>query len=132
MGIARSTAINRSRLTKIKARQDMLSKIAADTKLELQKELQNQGKLTAFTTKLITQGLLMLLEDHVAIRCRQCDDSLVQGCLDEAAAAYKKAVAEASGMQKTVKLSIDKDNRLPPASGQAGQSCLGGIVLACQ
>jgi len=52
--IARSTAINRSRLTKIRARQEMVGKVGEDTKAALQQELRDQGKLKTFTTKLIT------------------------------------------------------------------------------
>merc|ERR1719251_5909 len=46
--IARSTAINRSRLEKIMARQDVIGKIAADTKAELQKGLQDSAKMGQF------------------------------------------------------------------------------------
>merc|ERR1719384_3012923 len=62
--IARSTAINRSRLEKIKARQDVIGKIAEDTKAALQNELKGDAKMGPFITKLIVQGLLMLLEDE--------------------------------------------------------------------
>merc|ERR1712129_564017 len=131
--IARSTAINRSRLTKIKARQDMLGRVSTDTKASLQQELKSDAKMKTFVTKLIVQGLLMLLEDEVQVRCRASDDGLVQSCLSEAADAYAKAVQSASGVSKTVKLSLDKSVKLPAAPGaQPGASCLGGVVLACQ
>merc|ERR1719230_997784 len=86
--IARSSAINKSRLEKIKSRQEMIGKIAEDTKVYLAKELTSEAKLKPFVTKLIVQGLLMLLEEKVEVRCRACDNSLVQGCLAEAAAEY--------------------------------------------
>merc|ERR1719188_918993 len=54
--IARSTAINRSRLEKIKARQDVIGKIAADTKAEIQTTLSDSSKMGDFVTKLIVQG----------------------------------------------------------------------------
>merc|ERR1719188_2127517 len=66
--IARSTAINRSRLEKIKARQDVLGQISGDAKQSLQAELKNQSKQTEFISNLIVQGALMLLEDEVQVR----------------------------------------------------------------
>jgi len=131
--IARSTAINRSRLTKIRARQEMVGKVGEDTKAALQQELRDQGKLKTFTTKLITQGLLMLLEEEVQVRCRASDVGLVQSCLGDAASSYTRAVKDNTGVAKQVKLSIDQQKSLPPApTAQGGPSCLGGIMLACQ
>lgn len=44
-----------------------------------------------FITKLIVQGLLMLLEDSVEVRCRKCDESLVAECIGDAVKEYSKA-----------------------------------------
>merc|ERR1740129_2657206 len=132
--IARSTAINRSRLEKIKARQDVIGKIAEDTKAQLQVELQGDAKMGPFITKLIVQGLLMLLEDEVRVRCRASDDAVVKGCLAAAAAEYSKVCKAQAGAEKAVKLSLDQEVKLPaaPGSGSHGATCLGGVVLACQ
>lgn len=132
--IARSTAINRSRLEKIKARQEVIGKIAADAKVQLQSELSDEAKMKPFVTKLIIQGLLMLLEDEVQVRCRACDNAVVKKCLDEAAAEYTNLTAPHDGVGRSVDLTLDEVNKLPPApgSGQHGPSCLGGVVLACQ
>eukprot|EP00928_Gymnodinium_smaydae_P059495 TRINITY_DN4284_c0_g4_i1.p1 TRINITY_DN4284_c0_g4~~TRINITY_DN4284_c0_g4_i1.p1 ORF type:complete len:229 (-),score=87.32 TRINITY_DN4284_c0_g4_i1:233-919(-) len=132
--IARSTAINKSRLEKIKTRQDVIGKISDDSKAKLVEELKNQGKAKAFVTKLVVQGLLMLLEDEVQVRCRACDDALVEGCLQDAAAEYAKVLKTETGVSKTVKVTLDKSVKLPPAptGAEHGQSCLGGVVLACQ
>merc|ERR1711953_1415424 len=130
--IDRSSAINKSRLEKIKSRQEMIGKIAEDTKVFLQKELTSEAKSKEFVTKLIVQGLLMLLEDKVEVRCRAVDDTLVQGCLTAAAAQYSKVIKDETGAEKTVKVSLDTTTKLPPApSGAHGPSCLGGVVLAC-
>merc|ERR1740123_1595291 len=124
--IARSTAINKSRLEKIKARQDVIGKIAEDTKAELQKNLDDAAKLELFITKLIVQGLLMLLEDGVQVRCRECDDSVVSKCLAAASKEYSQVCESQAGAKKTVKLTLDKAVKLPPApsSGQHGKTCL--------
>jgi len=130
--IARSTAINRSRLEKIKARQEVLGKVQEDVTGKLLAELRSEPKHKKLITDLITQGLLMLLEEEVAVKCRQCDERLVQGCLADAAAQYTSVIRSQAGVAKQVKLSIDGSGYLPPPPGQgAGASCIGGIVLSC-
>merc|ERR1719382_2115418 len=83
--IAKSMAINKQRLEKVKARQESMVKLAGEVKAQLQKTLQDQNKSKEFTQKLIVQGLLMLLESEVAVRCRAADKSMVQGILQAAA-----------------------------------------------
>merc|ERR1719414_809372 len=46
--IARSTAINKSRLEKIKARQDMIGKIAEDAKASLVEQMKSEGTKNDF------------------------------------------------------------------------------------
>merc|ERR1712039_257606 len=94
-----------------------------------------EAKMKEFLTKLITQGMLMLLEDEVEVRCRASDDALVSSCLAAATEEYKKAIASQTGASKECKLTLDKVQKLPPAPGGAGgawNSCLGGVILACQ
>merc|ERR1711985_59574 len=130
--IARSTAINRSRLEKIKARQEVLGKVQDDVTAKLQAELRSEPKHKKIITDLITQGLLLLLEDEVSVKCRQCDERLVQGCLNDAASEYTRVIKSQTGVTKTVKLTIDQSGFLAPPPGQgAGASCIGGIVLSC-
>lgn len=130
--IARSTAINRSRLEKIKARQEVLGRVTEDVTSKLQAELRSEPKHKQLITDLITQGLLMLLEDDVTVQCRQCDEKLVQGCLNDAASKYTQVIRQQTGVSKSVKLSIDKSGFLPgPPGGGAGKSCIGGVTLSC-
>lgn len=131
--IARSTAINRSRLEKIKTRQDRMAKLGEDSKAALLKELEDTTKHKEFLTKLITQGMLMLLEDEVKVRCRPCDDALVSACLEAASNEYKKAIESQAGASKQCKATLDTIVKLAPApTGTPGAtSCLGGVVLAC-
>eukprot|EP00929_Paragymnodinium_shiwhaense_P100515 TRINITY_DN6288_c0_g1_i1.p2 TRINITY_DN6288_c0_g1~~TRINITY_DN6288_c0_g1_i1.p2 ORF type:complete len:223 (-),score=78.82 TRINITY_DN6288_c0_g1_i1:219-887(-) len=119
--IAKSTSINKQRLEQVKARQNIMSKIQEDVRMKLTAEGQNK----AFVTKLIVQGLLMLLEPEVAIRCREKDVQLVSQCLTQAADDYSKVILKETGVSKTCKLAIDKSKYVPSAS-------LGGVVLACQ
>merc|ERR1712187_935207 len=95
--------------------------------------LVSESSSKAFITKLIVQGLLMLLENQVVVRCRECDVSIVKGCLEAAQAEYAKLIKAETGATKACSLEIDTAY-LPPApvAGKDGPSCLGGVVLACQ
>merc|ERR1712187_629867 len=54
--IAKSMAINKQRLEKIKARQEVMVKLGDEVKSSLSKELKAQEKYKAFLTKLVVQG----------------------------------------------------------------------------
>jgi len=123
--IAKSMAINKQRLEKIKARQEVMTKIADDVKAQLAKEMKNEGQSKDFVTKLIVQGLLMLLESEVSVRCKEGDVKLVNSCLKAAADEYTKVIKKETGADKTCKLTIDKSQYLPT-------DCLGGVILMCQ
>merc|ERR1712070_41854 len=128
--IARSTAINRSRLEKLRLRQDVISRVGEQSKSALTEKLKDQATSKAFITKLITQGLLLLLEDEVQVRCRAQDDALVAGCIADAVKEYAALVQKETGVTKTVKVTLDKANKLPPLSS-CPPSCMGGVVLTC-
>ena len=131
--IEKSMAINKQRLEKMKARQEVMMQVQADSRAKLVQDLGAQDKSKAFITKLIVQGLLMLLEDEVAVRCRESDKAMVQQCLAGAAAEYSALIKAEAKVAKTVKLTIDT-KFLPPAP-VAGKtelpSCLGGVTLVC-
>merc|ERR1711972_323865 len=80
--IAKSMAVNKQRLEKIKARQEVMVKLAE----EVRAKLTNASSDKEFITKLVVQGLLMLLEDEVVVKCRAADKAMVQGALTAAAA----------------------------------------------
>jgi len=122
--IERSTAINKSRLEKIKARQEAIGKITDEVKKDIASKLRDDATNKKFITNLIVQGLLMLLEDTVQVRCRQQDDAVVSACLAQAAAQYAQEISAQTGASKSVKISLDTANKLPANS-------LGGVVLAC-
>lgn len=124
MAIAKSTAINRSRLEKIKCRQETLAKMAEEAKAALKQQLTNQAASKQFITKLIVQGLLMLLEDEVQVVCKAADDALVASCLGDAAQQYSQVIQKETGATKTVLVTLDKANKLPPA-------LMGGVKLGC-
>merc|ERR1719210_1415677 len=90
--IARSTAINRSRIEKIRSQQEALAKIQHESTDALIQELKNGQRSKEIHQKLIIQGMLMLLEDEVQVRCRACDDKTVKSCLSGAMEEYKKVI----------------------------------------
>eukprot|EP00427_Karlodinium_veneficum_P027320 CAMPEP_0169211178 /NCGR_PEP_ID=MMETSP1016-20121227/15609_1 /TAXON_ID=342587 /ORGANISM="Karlodinium micrum, Strain CCMP2283" /LENGTH=222 /DNA_ID=CAMNT_0009288767 /DNA_START=33 /DNA_END=698 /DNA_ORIENTATION=+ len=132
--IARSLAINKSRLQKIKARQEILGRISTDAQRVLQDQMVKESESRPFITKLMLQGALMLLEDNVAVRCRECDIALVESCLSDVTKQYSEVIRQETGAVKTMKLTVDKSKYLPPAPlpGSEAKSCLGGVVLSCQ
>jgi V-type H+-transporting ATPase subunit E len=132
--ISRSLAINKSRLEKIKARQNVLSKISVDSKEVLAAAMLKESESKPFLTKLILQGALMLLEESITVQCRQCDVALVESCLAAAAKEYSEVIAKETGAKRSTKFTIDKASYLPPAPkpGSEEKSCLGGVVLFCQ
>merc|ERR1712194_897589 len=91
---------------------------------EAKGQLANQAQNAKFNTSLIVQGLLMLLENEVIVRCRQSDAQVVATCLQGAAAEYARG-------NKSVSLKLDKEFLPPAPSARAGPSCLGGIKLFC-
>ncbi|CAK0804129.1 unnamed protein product [Prorocentrum cordatum] len=130
--IEKSLAINKQRLEKIKQRQEVMMSISNDAMAALTKVLADQSKCKDFVTKLIVQGLLMLLESEVTVQCRQKDLALVKSCTEPAAKKYTEIVKEKSNADKTCKLIIDVQNFLPPEErDKEGKSCLGGVVLSC-
>merc|ERR1712087_212946 len=78
-----------------------------------------------FVKKLIAQGLLMLLETEVTVRCREADVAMVASCLDEAAKEYTQVIKTETGADKFCKCNLDKTSYLP-------KDCLGGVIISCQ
>merc|ERR1711870_106162 len=119
--IAKSMAINKQRLEKIKARQEVMMKLAEDVRAKLTGASADK----AFVTKLLVQGLLMLLEEQVVVKCRAADKAMVQGCLTAAAAEYSKLIKDQTGADKKCNLTIDDKEAVDASS-------LGGVVLSNQ
>merc|ERR1719265_2614518 len=105
--IQKSMAINKMRLEKIKARQEILESISKDVKKQLTVDLSSDAKKKPFVTNLIVQGLLMFLESDVTVRCRSADVKLVESCLDGASKEYSRVIKAQSGVDKSVKLAVD-------------------------
>merc|ERR1712228_777020 len=125
--IAKSMAINKSRLEKIKARQEVMSGIAGDVKVKLA----SQAGSTDYMTKLIVQGLLMLLEKEVTVQCRKEDVRTVEGALSAAKSQYAQIVQKETNQAVTVNLTMDTTHLPSAQKGGDGASCMGGVKLFC-
>lgn len=119
--IAKSTAINKGRLEKVKARQEAMNTISKDVQVQLAKS----GTDKRFVTRLIVQGALMLLEPQVEVRCRESDVQLVQSCLADASTQFTNQIQMEAAVKKECKFTVAKGNYIPANN-------LGGIILACQ
>merc|ERR1712178_469867 len=66
------------KVKQIKTRQEVMGKISEDVKKALTDQMKTESVSKPFITKLIVQGLLMLLEPEVEIRCKESDVKLVE------------------------------------------------------
>eukprot|EP00916_Digyalum_oweni_P008688 GHVL01014492.1.p1 GENE.GHVL01014492.1~~GHVL01014492.1.p1 ORF type:complete len:232 (+),score=29.71 GHVL01014492.1:96-791(+) len=130
--IARSTAVNRSRLRKMVARDTAVNKVVDEATSQLATISNDQQRYKKIISDLILQGLMRLLEDHVSVRCRQIDKSLVEGVLSDVSSKYTDYIQKEVGLKKTVKLVIDSQFLPPPPNpDHLGKYCCGGVVLVC-
>merc|ERR1719401_1471915 len=129
--IAKSMAINKQRLEKIKQRQEVMKNIQKDSVEEMVKQMSNEAQSKLFIQKLIVQGLLMLLEREVVVKCRKSDKQLVQSVISSAQEEYAKIIKDQTGAEKSCELTIDEEFLAPAPPGEEGRSCLGGVFLSC-
>lgn len=121
--IARSTAINKSRMEKVEARQQTLLTLKAQCQTELKALTSDKAKYANLVADLIVQGCLKLCEDHVSVKCKKDDEAVVKSALDAASRKYTDIIKRETRATKTLSLSVSP-NYLPP-------QCGGGVVLTC-
>merc|ERR1711862_1053736 len=114
--IKKSTAINKQRLEKIKARQEVITTISKDVEGKIAESVKNEATAKKLYTDLIVQGLLMFLEEQVDVRCREKDVKMVESILGDAAASYSKIIKTETGAERKCKLSVDKKCFVPATS----------------
>eukprot|EP00921_Rhytidocystis_pertsovi_P016442 GHVQ01025954.1.p1 GENE.GHVQ01025954.1~~GHVQ01025954.1.p1 ORF type:complete len:246 (-),score=49.15 GHVQ01025954.1:1686-2423(-) len=131
---ARSAAINRARLQKISARQQVIEEVIEQTQENLNTISHDRASYSQLLVDIIAQGLLQLLEPKVLVVCREVDKDIVESCLPKAAAKFADILQSDVGVKKTVDVSIDKRRFLPPPPSAdipsgGGRSCCGGVRL---
>ncbi|PFH32440.1 putative vacuolar atp synthase subunit e [Besnoitia besnoiti] len=130
--IDRSTAVNKARLRRIAAQDQVLSEVYNQALSQLSTVSQDSGKYQKLLEDLIVQGLLRLLESEVIVRCREMDKGLVEAVIPNAMKRYSEIMRDEAGINKSVKVTLDKSGRYlppPPSTDNAGMSCCGGVVL---
>lgn len=87
--IQQSNLSNASRLSILKARDDYIDNLKEEAKKQLSALSQDPNKYKKILSNLISQGLFILDEDQVTIRCRRMDIDLVKKILPESIDKYK-------------------------------------------
>lgn len=97
---------NQARLKVLKAREDHIRTVLEEAKQKLIGITKDPNQYQAVMSKLICQGLCMLTEKEITIKCRKQDLSMVQNCISEAVEEYK------SKANKNCNVTLDKENFL--------------------
>ncbi|CAF0970539.1 unnamed protein product [Rotaria magnacalcarata] len=105
--IQHSNLANASRLSILKARDDYVHALKEEARQRLSILTQNRSKYICILANLITQGLLVLMEPNIMIKCRQDDYGLVQRLIPDAIRRYKQIL-----QKENINTTIDDKNFL--------------------
>lgn len=118
--IAKSTEQNAARLEVLKARDSILQETYDSAAKKLSTLATNDSAAySSIITELIKQGLVVLSDSDVVVRCRTADVEIVEAILPSVAEEYVAAT------NSPVTVNLDRDTFL-------ADSCSGGIVLLSQ
>jgi len=106
--IQSSNMLNQARLRILKAQEDHVKNVLDEARARLVHISNDQSRYGVILQGLICQGLFQLLENEVAMRCRQKDIPLVERVMPAALQELKRV----SG--RDTKVFIDRENFLPP------------------
>jgi V-type H+-transporting ATPase subunit E len=109
--IQHSNLANASRLSILKARDDYVQNLKEESRKQLTILTQDQSKYRTILANLIAQGLFLLMEKDVTIKCRRNDSDLVKQLIPDAIQRYKQELK-----QKDIKINLDDKNFLPEDS----------------
>merc|ERR1712080_512317 len=112
--IQSSNMLNQARLKVLKARDDHVSQVSEEAKQRLLTITKDKAGYAKIIQALLTQGACQLLEPLLLIRCRQADQSLVEGAISPALAEYKAKVNK----EVVIKLDNTLEARLAMISEQ--------------
>jgi len=105
--IQHSNLANASRLSILKARDDYVQALKEEARKQLAILTQDRSKYTTILGNLLAQGLFLLMESDVTIRCRKIDYDIVQQLIPEAVHRYKNELK-----QTKIHVSVDNKNFL--------------------
>lgn len=107
--ITRSTSANKTRLKVLSGRQELLDKLFDQAREQL-KGQSKKGDYEAMLKDLILEGMYLMFESKVGIRCKKEDKDKVESAAKKASEEYKK------NMGSGVETKIDEKNWLPDES----------------
>ena len=105
--IQHSNLANASRLSILKARDDYVQALKEEARKQLAVLTQDQAKYQKILANLIAQGLFLLMEKEVSLRCRRQDLDLVKQLVPESMQRYKQELK-----QKEINVTVDEKNFL--------------------
>ena len=107
--ITRSTMTNKTRLKVLSARQELLDKLFEQARKQLA-EQSKKKEYDGVLKDLILEGLYLMCEKKVSLRCKKDDKGKVEGAAKKASEEYKK------NMGSEVDIKIDERSWLPEDS----------------
>merc|ERR1711860_192940 len=129
--IHRSTKINEARFTVMRKRNTLMNDLYTDI-LERLCEVSKKKEYPAFLRYSIVEGLTILMEKDVTVKCRKEDVDIVKKQVNAARDEYIKLIKKEVGIEdNNITLTVVDQNFLPPhPSGEnKGVACRGGVVL---
>ncbi|CAF0745832.1 unnamed protein product [Didymodactylos carnosus] len=118
--IQHSNLLNQSRLSVLKARDDYIQTLKEEARKQLALLAQDKQKYSTILANLIAQGLFILMESDVQVKCRKQDFELVQSLIPDAVRRYKQEFNN-----REIKCVIDDKNFL-------NHDLAGGVELYAQ
>ncbi|XP_041354944.1 V-type proton ATPase subunit E-like [Gigantopelta aegis] len=118
--IQSSNLLNQARLRVLKAREDHIQSCLEEASRRLGEVAHDKHKYKNILEGLIAQGLFLLLEPVVILRCKEADVDIVKSVIPAAVHSYKTATKG-----REVQVTIDKDHYLTP-------DIAGGVELRAQ
>ncbi|KAF9185169.1 V-ATPase V1 sector subunit E [Haplosporangium sp. Z 767] len=114
--IAQSNNINKSRMTLLLTRQQMLDDLFAESRNQLLGVTKDKPKYEKFLADALVQALFRLLEPEVTVKYRKADKETIERLLPDVKARYEEAT------KQSIKIDL-LDDHLPADSA-------GGVIVA--
>ncbi|KAG0260197.1 V-ATPase V1 sector subunit E [Mortierella polycephala] len=114
--IAQSNNINKSRMTLLLTRQQMLDDLFAESRDQVLKATKDKSKYEKFLADALVQALFRLLESEVTVKHRKADKETIERLLPDVKARYEEATKQSIDIELL-------DDYLPTDSA-------GGVIVA--
>ncbi|CAF2746531.1 unnamed protein product [Rotaria sp. Silwood2] len=92
--IHHSIIANANRLLNLQARDDYVQALKEEARKQLSILTKNRSKYIYILSNLITEGLFVLMEENIRIKCREDDYGLVQRLIPDSIRRYKRVLQQ--------------------------------------